>query len=47
MSAHVLLNLLTPPPQGLTLSKNLHYCSFLLNLRSKVYQTARPYNYVE
>ena len=34
-------------PKGLTLIKYLHNSSFLLNLRSKVYQTARPYEYVE
>ena len=34
------------PPKGPTLNKYLHYSSFLLNLRNKVYQTARPYDYV-
>ena len=36
-----------PPPKGLTLNKDLPYSSFLLNLRNKVYQTARHYDYVE
>ena len=36
-----------PPPPRLTLNEYLQYSSFLLNLRNKVYQTARPYDYVE
>ena len=34
-------------PKGLTPNKDLPYSSFLLNLRNKVYQSARPYDYVE
>ena len=45
---HIQTAFYTPPPlQGLTLNEYLQYSSFLLNLRNKVYQTARPYDYVK